>query len=662
MSLVNIINLSLGFVGKDLLDRVGFQVESGDRVGLVGSNGSGKTSLLRLITGEISPDRGEVRVSEGVRICYLPQDVQESMPGFLLDSVLDSVPERVRLRTKIKEIEQALKNDLPDQEQERLAARLAEVHQDMGHIETAFPSYKAEKILLGLGFKEEDFTRSISSLSGGWKMRASLGNILYQDPDLMLLDEPTNHLDIPSVRWMEQFLGDYKGAMVLVCHDRDFLNRQINRVISLEPEGLRTFKGNYDAYVSAREEEIKIIEAKARNQEMKVKEAKRFIERFRAKASKARQAQSKIKLLEKQELIKSHTREKRIRFRFPEVPRGGRITLSLKGISKAYNRNVLYKDIDLSISRGERVAVVGHNGAGKTTLLRIISGEIKPDRGESRLGHEVTLNYYAQHQSEALDPNKTILEEVYQVVPYESISTVRGICGAFLFSGESVDKPIRVLSGGERARVCLAKILVKPGNFMVMDEPTNHLDLFSSEILIDALIKYNGTMLFVSHNQSFVNRLATKIWDIRDGVIVEYPGTLYEYYDHLARIETSLRKDFKEETKSVDSSEYESLMNRDALNKKVKRKERAEIRRKISEILQPIEKKLADLEECITVMEEREKEIENQLVDPEIFKDESASVPLLNEYNELREKLKELMIRWEYHHDQLEKTKRELDV
>lgn len=656
MSLVSVLNLSLTFGGREILKNVNFQVEPGDRIGLVGPNGSGKTSLLRMIVGELAPDKGEIRISKGVRVGYLPQDLYEVLTGRLLQFVVDSVPSRVQLRDQLAALESSL-GDHPDPEtQSKLAAQLADVHHRIIDLDARHPLHLAEKILLGLGFKPEHFEKPMTSLSGGWKMRAALASLLYQSPDLLLLDEPTNHLDVPSVHWMEEFLRTYKGAMVLICHDREFLNRQSERTISFEPEGMRFYNGNYEHYLRAREEEAKVLEARAKNQEQKVKEAERFIERFRYKASKARQAQSKIKLVKKMELVETYQKRKTIRFSFPPVPRSGREVLSIQGLSKSFGPLTLYKDLHLRVMRGERVAIIGPNGAGKTTLLRLIAGELQPDEGQAALGHNVTMSYYAQHLSEMLDSNKTILAEVYQVVPHETVSFVRGVCGAFLFSGPEVDKSIGVLSGGERARVSLAKILVKPGNFMVMDEPTNHLDILSSEMLIDALREFEGTLLFVSHNQSFVNRLATKIWDIRDGSIVEYPGTLHEYFDHLAGKE-------KEQDGEPDRREdAEESMTQARQKRKDVRKEKAEKRNLIAAALKPIQSKLKQIEERIDEMETRKAKVEQLLADPDLFKDTSKSVPLLNEYGELRKKLDELMGRWEYHQEQLETTKKELGI
>ena len=660
MSLVSVLDLSLALIRKKLFDGIGFQVEPGDRIGLVGPNGSGKTTLLKLITGEISPDIGEIRMANGTRIGYLPQDVHETLSGALIQSVLDSIPGRMGLRDEITKIEQHLKDNQQKQGEEELAVRLAELHQETADLDGRFPSHGAEKILLGLGFESDDFKKPVASLSEGWKMRAALGSLLYQNPDLLLLDEPTNHLDIPSIRWLEQFLENYRGALMLVCHDRDFLNRQIKRVISFEPEGMRRYSGNYDFYLKAREEEKKSLEARARNQEQKIKEAKNFIERFRAKDSKARQAQSKIKLIKKMELVRSHRKEKTIHFSFPQVPRSGRVVVSIEEVSKGYGEKPLYKDLNLTVLKGERVAIIGPNGSGKTTLLRIVSGEIDADQGRIALGHGVSMSSYAQHHSEMLDPHKTIIEEVYQIVPHETIGFVRGVCGAFLFSGEDVDKAIGVLSGGERARVCLAKILVKPGNLLAMDEPTNHLDLISSEILIDALEDFNGTLLFVSHNQSFINRLATKIWDIREGRILEYPGSLYEYYDHLSRSDHNPLADPQRDGGGTKDQVQKSVQ-KSRPNRKMIRRQKAEKRQLISDTLKPIHDELSQLEERIGALEKREEELEKILAEADIIRDKSKYLPLLNEYGDAKRALEELMQRWESKQKELGSAKRNLE-
>jgi ATP-binding cassette subfamily F protein 3 len=643
---------SVFFPEKDLFEDVNIQIEEGDRVGLVGPNGSGKTTILRMIIGETSPDKGEVRVAKGVRIGYLPQDVQQAISGKLLEAVMDSAPGLVSLREQLARTQAEIDSARTPDEQARHARTLAELHHALQAVEQQYPKHQAEKILVGLGFAQSEFLSPISSLSGGWKTRAALACLLHQRPDILLLDEPTNHLDIPSVRWLEQYLKEFKGAIVLVSHDRRFLNNQVKRIISFEPEGLRSYTGNYDQYLRAREDEQRALEARAANQEQKIKEAQRFIERFRAKSSKARQAQSKIKLVKKIELVETHKKEKTIRFSFPPVQQSGRVVATFKGLSKAFGDKVLYRDIELTILRQERVAIVGPNGCGKTTLLKIVAGEEKADSGGVILGHGVTMSYFAQHHSEALDSSKTVIEEVYRSLPDAPLSFIRNVCGAFLFSGGQVEKPVGILSGGEKARVSLAKLLVKPGNFLVMDEPTNHLDLISSERLIDALQQYDGTVLFVSHNQSFVNRLATKIWEIRDQQIWEYPGNLDEYYDHLKRIEEARRVPAAEDASNRPSQKRET--------KKDLKRERAERRKAAQEVIKPLASELEGLEKAIEEAETRKKEVEKTLADPDVFKDKNKAVPLLTEYNLLKEKTERLMERWEEVQLELESARNRL--
>jgi len=657
MSLLSIVKVSLSFTGKQIFDEIGFQVEPRDRIGLVGPNGSGKTTLLRLITGVVSPDSGDVRVAKGVRVGYLPQDVQETLSGPLLQSIIDSAPGRVQTETELMRGEASLKDVTGKQDQTRLAERLAEIHQEISRLEQEYPRHAAEKILLGLGFEVPDFKKPVVSLSGGWKMRAALASLLFQRPDLLLLDEPTNHLDIPSVRWLEQFLQDFNGAMILVSHDREFLNRQILRTVSFEPEGMKSYSGDYDFYLKARGEENKTLETLARKQDKRVKEAEKFIERFRSKASKARQAQSKIKLLEKMELVKTHQKERVTRFSFPDVPRSGRVAVSIKSVSKGVNNTPLYNDLNLAVLRGERIAIIGPNGSGKTTLLRMLAGEIEPDAGEMSLGHGVTIGYFAQHHSDMLDSRKTVIQEVYSTVPDATVGFIRNVCGAFLFSGEDVEKVIGVLSGGEKARVSLAKLLVRPGNLMVMDEPTNHLDISSSEALITALSEYNGTLLFVSHNQSFINRLATKIWDIRDQDVVEYPGNLKDYDNY-----TASRAEGSEINSGQGVNGSGEIPAKKAQDRKKEKREEAERRKLVYDTLKPIQEKVAQLEGRIEGLESRKETLEKTLADPDFFSDNNRSVPLLSEYKTLREELDGLLLKWEQNLSRLETVKKELGV
>jgi len=668
MSLVTVMKVSLNFFERQIFNQIGLQVNPGDRIGLVGRNGSGKTTLLRIIKGEIALETGKVRIAKKSRIGYLPQDIHEAVSGTLLQSLIESIPGRADLENRLKEVEHTLKADPDKQNQTKSGEKIAAIHQDLNRLDLEFPRHEAEKILIGLGFETADFIRPVASLSGGWKMRAALATLLYQKPDLLLLDEPTNHLDIPSVRWLVEFLQNFKGAMILVSHDREFLNKQVNRIVSFETEGMRSYKGNYDFYLKAREEEVRSIEARAKNQEQKIRDAKRFIERFRSKATKARQAQSKLKLVEKMELIETFKKEKTIHFSFPEVVRSGKEVVFIEGVSKRFGKNILYDDLNLRALRGERIAIIGPNGCGKTTLLKVVAGEIEADRGRISFGHKVSVSYFAQHHSDLLNPRKTVVEEVYQVVPNASIGFVRNVCGAFLFSGSDVDKTIGVLSGGERARVSLAKLLVNPGNFMLMDEPTNHLDIESSETLIEALKGYTGTLLFVSHNQSFVNRLATKIWDIRGQGIVEYQGRLDEYYERLLKTDSTSGQ---KEGDISNAREPGSLMvrredgnhpNKKKGDRKREKREKAEKRQLIYETLKPIQDRLEDLEKRISDLEARQGEVEKILADPDIFGDKERSVPLLTEYKDIREELDKLLFKWEKDQDRLEAVKLDLEV
>ena len=658
MSLVTLINVSVIVPGRTLFRNVSFQVDPGDRVGLVGRNGSGKTTMLKLLCGKISPEEGQVSISKGLRIGYLPQDVQEASQGKLLASLLDSVPGKRELQEKIDSLSRKLQQATDEKEKASIGGKLAEAHEALNNLEADFPTHVAEKILLGLGFKEEEFHSDLSTMSGGWKMRAVLASLLYQRPDLLLLDEPTNHLDLPSVKWLEQFLQDFKGALVLVSHDRDFLNRQTKRTIAFHPEGVRLYSGNYDFYLKAREEERRILEAKAKNQEQKVKEAQRFIERFKAKASKARQAQSKIKLVKKMELVQTHRKEKAVRFSFPPVENSGKVVLSLEGISKGFGKNSLFRDLNLTVLRGEKVGIIGPNGAGKTTLLKILAGEMPPDRGSIRWGHNVKISYFSQHHSDLLVAEKSVLQEVHEAAPHQSISFIRGVCGAFLFSGSHVEKPIRVLSGGEKARVMLAKILVNPGNLMIMDEPTNHLDIVSSEILIEALAKYDGTLIFVSHNQSFVNRLATKIWDLNGGVLNEYHGNLADYLHHCQSAEPPPASVHKAPQTDHPPTALSHAKRRKS--KKELREERAKQRQLVREALDPIVQEIEQVEEDISTLEGLIREQETKLSDPEVFKDPENGPKIVKQYNDSKARLESLLDTWEGLHQRLEQTKKRL--
>jgi ATP-binding cassette, subfamily F, member 3 len=645
MSLLHARGLSLRYGPRVVLDQASFALGHHDRVGLIGPNGSGKSTLMKILAGRIEPDAGAVQLVRKARAGYLPQELSELPEGSLIEGVLASVPGRTWLESRIAGVEAALGSAASEPEQVELGGELAELHEELAHHDELYGRHRAEEILSGLGFSQQSMSRPASELSGGWKMRAALAALLLQDPELLLLDEPTNHLDVPTLDWFDAFLRRSRKALLLVSHDREFLDRQIDRVLSFEPEGLRTYAGNYERYLELRAQEETLLEAQAERQLKRRAQMQAFIERFRAKASKARQVQSRVKLLEKEELVQVREERATVRFRFPEAPRSGREVARLENVGKAYGGRAVYSGLSGQVLRGDRIAVIGLNGAGKTTLLKLLAEEIEPDQGSIALGHNVITGYFAQHHTERLDPRRTVLEEVHGLVPTQPQSWVRGVLGSFLFSGEEVDKRIGVLSGGERARVALARLLVVPSNFLLMDEPTNHLDLDSSEALIDALTRYEGTLLFVSHNRSFVNGLATQVWEVKDGRIDAQPGDLDDWSRRHAA-----------EAQTAPAEERESAGGQGAKA----RRERALERERREKALGPLKRAIAELEERIAALEAERKQAEAQLADPALFADPARSTPLVNAYRDAGKKLEELYARWEHKQEELASAQSQL--
>jgi ATP-binding cassette, subfamily F, member 3 len=648
MSLLHARALSIRYGARVLLDAASFTLGPRDRVGLIGPNGSGKSTLMKILAGRVEPDGGSVQLVRRARAAYLPQELSELPPGSLLDGVLASVPGRAWLESRIAEAETALAEATSDEDRVELGGELAELHEQLAHHDEIYGRHRAEEILSGLGFPRSAVARPASELSGGWKTRAALASLLLQDPELLLLDEPTNHLDVPTLEWFDAFLRRSRKALLLVSHDREFLDRQIDRVLSFEPEGLRGYAGNYERYLELRAEEEDRLVAQAEKQARRRAQMQAFIDRFRAKATKARQVQSRIRQMEKQEIVQLREERATVRFRFPEAPRSGREVARLEAVSKSYDGKPVYRELSGQVLRGDRIAVIGLNGAGKTTLLKLLAQEIAPDSGAVTLGHNVVAGYFAQHHTERLDPRRTVLEEVHGLVPTQPQSWVRSVLGAFLFSGDEVDKRIGVLSGGERARVALARLLVVPSNFLLMDEPTNHLDLDSAEALIDALTRYEGTLLFVSHNRSFVNGLATQVWEVRDGRIDAQPGDLDDWSRRraaqaLAPVEPGTA------TRSAGSSQGGKA-----------RRERALQREQRDKVLGPIKRAIAELEQRIALLEQEKMATEKQLADPALFADPVRSTPLVTAYRDASRKLEELYARWEHESEELAAAESEL--
>jgi ATP-binding cassette, subfamily F, member 3 len=650
VSLVVLEDVTLFFADRMILDAASLRLGHGDRIGLIGPNGSGKTTLMRVIAGEQEIDDGKVTRANGVRVGWLPQDIAVEGGRALGEFILSSVPGRQALDDELADVEAQLAHPdgKSDDDMLELAGRVAELHEHIDHFERWFSEHEALRILAGLGFQPGEEARDLGELSGGWKMRAVLAGLLFQRPDVLLLDEPTNHLDLPSVAWFADFLKKWPGCFILISHDREFLNEQIGRVVSFEPEGLRSYPGDYERYVVQRAEEEEILAGKARNLARERERLTRFVDRFRAQANKARAVQSRIKALDKMESVETYQKRDVMRFAFPPTGRTVAEVVRIEGLTKAYGDHVVFPGVDLSVRRGDKIGIIGVNGAGKTTLLKMIAGELAPDGGEIRIGSGVEVGYYAQHHADTLDLGATVVEAVQQASPLTPQARVRAICGAFLFSGDDVDKPVKVLSGGERARVALARLCVEPGSLLLMDEPTNHLDLESSESLARSLATFDGALVFVSHNRSLIRSLATKIWNVEDGRVETYAGTLDEYlYSMSLRRRGDDDQPAPAEAQAPDASPEPARAGSRRDDDKARKRREAEARQRRSKVLGPLEKQVADLEARIATLEAEQARRSAQLADPDVYAAAARRNALLGEFQAAQDKLDQLTARWE---------------
>jgi ATP-binding cassette, subfamily F, member 3 len=668
MSLVVLDEVTLFFADRMIFDAASIRLGHGDRIGLIGPNGSGKTTLLKVIAGEQDVDDGSVTRANGVRIGWLPQEISVAGGRSLIDMILSSVPGRADLDQRLAGAEAALEAATSDGRDEAalldLAADISEIHERIDHFERFFGEHEALAILAGLGFGPGDERRDIGELSGGWKMRGVLAGLLFQRPDVLLLDEPTNHLDMPSVAWFSDFLKKWSRCFVLISHDRDFLNEQISRVASLELEGLRSYPGNYEKYVEQRAEEETILAGRAKNLARERERLTVFINRFRAQANKAAAVQSRVKVLEKMESVETYQKRDTMRFSFPPTQRTVADVIRIEGLRKAYGSHIVFPGIDLTVRRGEKIGIIGVNGAGKTTLLRMMAGELPHDGGTIRIGNDVQVGYYAQHHADTLDLTATVYEVVQRHSPDTPPARVRSILGAFMFSGDDVDKPVKVLSGGERARVALARLLVKPGNLLLMDEPTNHLDLASSESLAASLGTYDGTLVFVSHNRSLIRTLATRIWNVEEKRVETYPGSLDEYlYSMAERRQGVATEDLAAGVKRDPRGAIPAAAGTSAQREDEKQRKRreAELRQRRSAKLGPLEKLVTQLEERISVLEAEQKARSAELSDPTVYDDAKRRNKLLSDFQAAQDKLEELNPRWEKAMADLELAKAALE-
>jgi ATPase subunit of ABC transporter with duplicated ATPase domains len=534
--MISFANVSKQYGKQILFVDASFQLNPGEKAGLVGPNGAGKTTVFRMITGEESPDEGEVTVPKKLTIGYFRQDVEEMAGRSVLDEAIAGSGRVGDLHHELEELQHAMADPDRGDEMDKILARFGEVQEEYDHLGGYALESQAREVLHGLGFDDERIDGDVGALSGGWKMRVAMARVLLGKPDVLLMDEPTNHLDIESIIWLESFLKSHAGALLMTSHDREFMNRIVSKICEIDGGEFTIYSGNYDFYERERAtREANREAAYARQQSMLAKE-QRFIERFKTHAAKAAQVQSRIKALDKIEKIELPKRRVVVKFEFRDPPRSGDQVAVIEGLSKSYGKRVIYDDFSLTIRRGERWAVMGRNGAGKTTLLKMLSGHLTPDRGEVRLGASLKMGYFAQQSLDTMDADLTIIEQLQNDFPREGLGALRSLAGAFQFSGDDVDKKIRALSGGEKSRLAMARMLFNPPNFLVLDEPTNHLDLATKEMLVDSLKGFEGTMIFVSHDRTFLRGLGNRVLELggESGVDAHphaYPGSYIEYVD-----------------------------------------------------------------------------------------------------------------------------------
>jgi ATP-binding cassette subfamily F protein 3 len=633
--MLQLVDVSKRFGPRVLFEGVSWHVGPGERVGLVGPNGVGKTTLLKVLTGELEAEAGKVVIQKHLQVGSLAQEVGDFGGRTPLEVVADASHELASLEVEKTSLESALAAGAHDPD---TVERYAWVQDRFHHLGGYSREAEAKKLLAGLGFSPIQMTGPAAALSGGERMRVALARLLMQAPDLLLLDEPTNHLDMETLEWFEGFLRNYQGTLIAVSHDRYFLDRVATSIADLGPRGVEVYPGSYTAYREARAERRERQAAAHQRQEKEVAQVERFIERFRAKASKASAVQSRVTQLGKLDRIEAPEADRRaIRFRFPKPERSGRDVVSAVGVGLAYGDRVVYRDLDLVLRRGERVALVGPNGAGKSTLLKLLAGTLGPTRGEVRLGHQATRGYFAQHQLEALDPGRTVLEQLLAVARVDQHQLARDLLGAFLFSGQDVGKRVEVLSGGEKARLALCRLLLRPPNLLLMDEPTNHLDLQSREVLEAALADFEGTLVVVSHDRSFIQAVANLVLEVRHGEVRRFEGS-YDYY--LAK---------RAELEQASSEAPGGAPQGDALPRarKLERRLEADRRNAWYREVKPLHDRTLAVEERITLVEAELKQILERQADTALYGDRAALQEILARQASLQADQETLLLRWE---------------
>lgn len=650
--MVGINNATLHFADRAIFNSISFIINKQDRVGLVGKNGAGKSTMLKTLAGIQALDSGNVSFPTGLTVGYLPQDMDFISGRTVWDETESSFSKSLEIQQQIDDINHQLgiREDYESESYLKLLDDLSDLNEKLALMGVDTMEAQIEKILLGLGFKRSDFTRQTDEFSGGWRMRIELAKILLQNSDLLLLDEPTNHLDIESIQWLEDFLKTYHGAVVLISHDRAFLDNLTNRTIDISLGKIYDYPAPYTRYLDLRKERRELEMAAYLNQQKHIKDTEDFINRFRAKATKAVQVQSRIKALDRLERIEIEEEDTAtMRFSFPPAPHSGKVALRVQEVSKNYGDKVIFSNVDFSIERGEKISLVGKNGEGKSTMSRLIVGEATTS-GEIELGYQVKVGYFAQNQAEILDPEKTVFETIDEAATGEIRTKIRTLLGSFLFGGEEADKKVKVLSGGERARLAMCKLLLEPVNLLILDEPTNHLDIRSKEILKDALMRYDGTMVLISHDRDFLKGLTEKLYEFSDGKVKEHLGGIEEFLRSKKAEDIKVWEGTKNNVKVENKPKNKQKSNpNDYLLKKELKKE---IRSQKS-IVNKAEKTIAKLEE----------EIENAnetLRDPNAYND-PANKELIANYPKLNQELETAMETWEAEEGKLEVLQNKMD-
>ena len=644
--MISINNLTVAYGGFTLLNEINFHISESDKIGLVGKNGAGKSTILKLICGFQSPTSGKVAVPNGVKIGYLPQIMEHHRGRSVIDEAMTAFADMFALEDELERItvELSEREDYESDSYHDLIVRMNEVNDRLAYTRSDNPQVQAEKTLIGLGFKYEELSRPTETFSQGWNMRIELAKILLSSPDVLLLDEPTNHLDIESIEWLEGYLKEYKGSLVLISHDRKFLDNVTNRTVEIMVGRIHDYKVPYSKYLELRKERLEQQRAAFENQQRMIEKTEEFIEKFRYKPTKSNQVQSRVKQLEKLERIEVDLEDKSaLSVKFPPAPRSGDIAYKGVDLRVGYGEKVVFDDAQIEVRRGEKVALVGRNGEGKTTLMRVVMKELDPMAGESKVGHNVNIGYYAQNQEDILDKEDTVFGTLDRIAVGDIRLKLRDILGAFLFKGEDIDKKVAVLSGGERARLAMAKLMLKPYNLLALDEPTNHMDIRSKDILKQALKAYDGTLIIVSHDRDFLDGLVDKLYEFRDGKVKEHLGGVQEFLER-RKLEnlSELERHYKPEAQEKPA---------EVIQKKEEAKQEYQAKKYLSKEVKKIKNRISFVEKKIEEYETKMAEIEAKLMNPG---PEDDVMDLTRAYLENKRELDFKMEEWENLNEQLE--------